>query len=58
MAERAYLNLNSIVNGDIPLTAAYGFGFHLSKPNGRPVMDAEIVKNLGLRPDPPTVCMA
>ena len=56
MVERSYLDLDSIVKGDIPLTAAYGFGFHLSNPKGRPILNAEVVKNLGLRPNPPTVC--
>lgn len=47
---RSYLSLDGILKDDIPPTAAVGFGFHLQ--NSRPVMDADIVKNIGYRPVP------
>ncbi len=50
LRERAYVSLNGVVNNDIPLTTITGFGFHLAQQ--RPVMPAEIVKNIGLRPSP------
>ncbi|KAI9649341.1 hypothetical protein NHQ30_001913 [Ciborinia camelliae] len=50
LADRSYLSLNSIVNGDLPCTATTGFGFNLQK--FRPVGNVEVVKNLGLRPNP------
>ncbi|KAI0013589.1 hypothetical protein F4779DRAFT_613320 [Xylariaceae sp. FL0662B] len=47
---RAYLSLNSILQDDIPPTAAVGFGFqHYSS---RPVIHPDLVKNIGLRPVP------
>ncbi|CZR57237.1 uncharacterized protein PAC_07127 [Phialocephala subalpina] len=49
-AERGWLSLNGIANGDLPLTAIYGFGFNfLGK---RPVSLVKHVANLGLRPNP------
>ncbi|KAI1865792.1 hypothetical protein JX265_008115 [Neoarthrinium moseri] len=47
---RSYLSLDGIAKGDIPPTAATGFGFHLH--GERPVGDANIVKNIGYRPVP------
>lgn len=48
---QGYLNLDGILKGDIPPTAAVGYGF---RPlGGRPVANANVVKNLGLR-DPKT----
>ncbi|KAI1282530.1 hypothetical protein F5Y07DRAFT_411017 [Xylaria sp. FL0933] len=47
---RSYLSLNGIANGEIPPTAAIGFGFH--QIGTRPVVNAEVVKNIGLRPVP------
>lgn len=53
-SERAFLSLDGIVNNDIPLTAVYGFGFHLHEKK-RPVALVKHVKNLGLRSSPPCV---
>ncbi|ORY68418.1 uncharacterized protein BCR38DRAFT_471985 [Pseudomassariella vexata] len=47
---RSYLSLDGIVKGDVPPTAAVGFGFHLQ--GTRPIIDADIVKNIGYRPVP------
>ncbi|KAI0178411.1 hypothetical protein BJ166DRAFT_50503 [Pestalotiopsis sp. NC0098] len=47
---RSYLSLDGVVKGDIPASAAVGFGFH--QHGSRPVMDAEVVKNIGYRPVP------
>lgn len=48
--ERAYLSLDGILDGDIPATAATGYGFHLH--GGRPLADPNIVKELGTRAVP------
>ncbi|CAM1510170.1 Fc.00g005050.m01.CDS01 [Cosmosporella sp. VM-42] len=50
-ADRAYLSLNAVADGEIPPTAATGFGFHLL--GERPVVDANVVRELGLRSAPP-----
>ncbi|KAG4030937.1 hypothetical protein MFRU_010g00670 [Monilinia fructicola] len=50
LIDRSYLSLNAIADDDLPCTATTGFGFNLQK--FRPVGDVEIVKNLGLRPNP------
>ncbi|KAK8901769.1 hypothetical protein ACHAQE_002390 [Botrytis cinerea] len=50
LLDRSYLSLNAIANDDLPCTATTGFGFNLQK--FRPVGNAEVVKNLGLRPNP------
>ncbi|ESZ94571.1 hypothetical protein SBOR_5061 [Sclerotinia borealis F-4128] len=50
LVDRSYLSLNAIVNDDVPCTATTGFGFNLQK--FRPVGKVELVKNLGLRPNP------
>ncbi|QSZ37118.1 hypothetical protein DSL72_009211 [Monilinia vaccinii-corymbosi] len=50
LVDRSYLSLNAIANDDLPCTATTGFGFNLQK--FRPVGNVEIVKNLGLRPNP------
>ncbi|KAI0017352.1 hypothetical protein F4780DRAFT_796531 [Xylariomycetidae sp. FL0641] len=47
---RSFLSLNAVAQGDIPPTAAMGFGFH--RMGTRPVLNANIVKNIGLRPVP------
>ncbi|KAI1430803.1 hypothetical protein GGR50DRAFT_698649 [Xylaria sp. CBS 124048] len=47
---RSYLSLNAIVNGEVPATAATGFGFHFEQT--RPIVDAELMKNIGLRAVP------
>ncbi|TLD05479.1 uncharacterized protein PgNI_09424 [Pyricularia grisea] len=49
-AERSYLSLNGIVNGDVPATAALGFGFHAY--SSRPLYDPNVARNLGLRRPP------
>ncbi|TDZ18747.1 hypothetical protein Cob_v008237 [Colletotrichum orbiculare MAFF 240422] len=51
--QRTYTSLDGVVNGDAPATAVAGFGFHLLKE--RPVSEANIVANLGLRPAPAPV---
>ncbi|RDA86254.1 hypothetical protein CP532_5111 [Ophiocordyceps camponoti-leonardi (nom. inval.)] len=45
LADRAFLSLNAVANGDIPPTAAVGYGFHIM--GERPVFDAELVKTIG-----------
>ncbi|KAJ4424118.1 hypothetical protein N0V82_001166 [Gnomoniopsis sp. IMI 355080] len=49
--QQSFLNLDGVLKGDVPPTAAVGFGFRAL--GGRPVANANIVKNLGLR-DPKT----
>ncbi|KAI0448147.1 hypothetical protein F4803DRAFT_567728 [Xylaria telfairii] len=49
-AGRSFLSLNAIVNGDIPPTAATGFGFDAM--GTWPVADARILRYIGLRPVP------
>lgn len=44
-ADRAYLSLNAIADGEIAPTAAVGYGFHAI--GFRPVVDAEILRNIG-----------
>ncbi len=53
-AERAFLSLNGVANGDIPATAAVGYGFHHA--GERPLASPELVENLGLRPVPLVSC--
>lgn len=53
-AQRSYLSLDGIANDDIPPSAASGFGFHLL--GARPIMDADVLQNLGYRPVP-LVCL-
>ncbi|KAK6851498.1 hypothetical protein PG995_011623 [Apiospora arundinis] len=48
--QRASLSLDGIVKGDIPPTAISGFGFHLQ--GSRPLVDAEVVQNIGYRAVP------
>ncbi|CAG8950159.1 hypothetical protein HYFRA_00008396 [Hymenoscyphus fraxineus] len=48
--ERSYLSLNGIANNDIPMTALTGFGFHTREH--MPYSHPDLVKNLGLRPNP------
>jgi hypothetical protein len=48
--ERTHLSLNATANGDISPSAAIGYGFRqLGK---RPVVDSDVVKDLGLLPVP------
>ncbi|RYP58104.1 hypothetical protein DL769_009108 [Monosporascus sp. CRB-8-3] len=47
---RTYLSLDGILKDDIPPTAATGFGFHHA--GARPVIDADIVKEIGYRAVP------
>ncbi|ROW12466.1 hypothetical protein VMCG_00011 [Cytospora schulzeri] len=47
--EMAFLNLDGVLKGDIPPTVAVGYSF---RRHGRPVADAEIVRNIGLRTAP------
>lgn len=49
-AEKAWLSLDGIVNGDIPPTAAGAYSFHYMQQ--RPVCDALVVSNLGCRAVP------
>ncbi|POR35102.1 Uncharacterized protein TPAR_04693 [Tolypocladium paradoxum] len=46
-ADRAFLSLNAVANGEVPPTAATGFGFHIM--GERPIVDADIIKNLESR---------
>ncbi|APA10942.1 hypothetical protein SS1G_03367 [Sclerotinia sclerotiorum 1980 UF-70] len=50
LLDRSFLSLNAILDDDLPCTAITGFGFNLQK--FRPVAKVEVVKNLGLRPNP------
>lgn len=52
MRDRAWGSIDGIVKGDIPATTLAGYGFRWQ--GARPVADARIVRNLGLRPNPPT----
>ncbi|KAK5629765.1 hypothetical protein RRF57_005480 [Xylaria bambusicola] len=47
---RSYLSLNGIMSGEVPPTVATGYGFHRMK--ARPIVDATIIKDIGLRPVP------
>ncbi|KAI1768759.1 hypothetical protein GGR53DRAFT_351430 [Hypoxylon sp. FL1150] len=47
---RSFLSLDGIANGEIPPAAATGFGFH--RMGTRPVIDLDIMKNIGLRAVP------
>lgn len=49
-AEKAWLSLDGIVNGDIPPTAAGAYSFHYMQQ--RPVCKASVVANLGYRAVP------
>lgn len=49
--ERSFLSLDAVANGEIPATAATGFGFNFT--GTRPVGLVKHVRNLGLRPNPP-----
>lgn len=49
--QQSFLSLDGVLKGDIPPSAAVGFGFRAL--GGRPVSNANIVRNLGLR-DPET----
>ncbi|KAF5020360.1 hypothetical protein F66182_7609 [Fusarium sp. NRRL 66182] len=43
-ADRAFLSLDAVANGEIPPTAANGFGFE--SLGGRPVIDKDVVKGI------------
>ncbi|OIW34111.1 hypothetical protein CONLIGDRAFT_557246, partial [Coniochaeta ligniaria NRRL 30616] len=49
-AEKSWLSLDGIVNGDIPPTAAGAYSFHYMQQ--RPICDASVVSNLGYRAVP------
>jgi hypothetical protein len=49
-AEKAWLSLDGIVNGDIPPTAASAYSFHYMQQ--RPICNASVVSNLGYRAVP------
>lgn len=44
--EVSHVDLDGILRGDIPPTVALGYGFRKS---GRPIADANVVRNIGLR---------
>ncbi|KAF4963331.1 hypothetical protein FSARC_8662 [Fusarium sarcochroum] len=44
-ADRAFLSLNAVADGEIPPTAAAGFGFE--PLGGRPVIEKDVVKSIG-----------
>ncbi|KAI1337825.1 hypothetical protein F5Y15DRAFT_417614 [Xylariaceae sp. FL0016] len=48
--DRAFLSLNGVLSGEIPPTAASSFGF--GRLGTRPIYDANVVKNIGLRAVP------
>ncbi|KAI1801896.1 hypothetical protein F4811DRAFT_555393 [Daldinia bambusicola] len=48
--EKSFLSLDGIVKGDIPATAAVGFGFH--RHACRPIVHPDEVRNIGLRAVP------
>jgi hypothetical protein len=48
--ERCYLSLDAIALGEYPATALTGFGFHYY--GQRPIAPAELVRNIGSRPNP------
>jgi hypothetical protein len=50
LADRSWLSLNGIVNGEMPATAVCGFGFNLARK--RPISKVKHVLNLGLRTPP------
>ncbi|KKY31505.1 hypothetical protein UCDDA912_g08562 [Diaporthe ampelina] len=47
--EVAFLDLDGVLRGDIPPTVALGYGF---RKYGRPIADANIMRNIGLRKVP------
>lgn len=49
-ADRAFLSLSAVANGEVPPTAAAGYSFHLL--GQRPVVDARNLLNIGCRPVP------
>ncbi|KAL7935609.1 hypothetical protein V8C35DRAFT_278624 [Trichoderma chlorosporum] len=49
-ADRAFLSLNAVADGEVPPTAAAGYSFHLL--GQRPVVDADVLKSIGCRPVP------
>ncbi|KAF7549112.1 hypothetical protein G7Z17_g6594 [Cylindrodendrum hubeiense] len=51
-ADRSFLSLTGAAHGELSPTAATGFGFHVL--GERPVVDATILKSIGLRPPPPS----
>lgn len=51
-ADRAFLSLDAVANGEIPPTSVVGYGFLAI--GERPVVGAEILKMIGL-PKPPRV---
>ncbi|KAL7946775.1 hypothetical protein V8C42DRAFT_343707 [Trichoderma barbatum] len=49
-ADRAFVSLNAVANGEVPPTAAAGYSFHLLRE--RPVIDANVLRDIGCRPVP------
>ena len=49
-ADRSFLSLNAVAQGEMLPTAAAGFGFQAI--GERPVIDAEVLRNIGNRPNP------
>ncbi|UKZ79142.1 hypothetical protein TrVFT333_006892 [Trichoderma virens FT-333] len=49
-ADRAFLSLNAVADGEVPPTAAAGYSFHLL--GQRPIVDANVLRNIGCRPVP------
>jgi hypothetical protein len=50
VADRAFLVMGAIADGQLPLTAAIGFGFE--EIGGKPVVSSEVVKRIGQRGPP------
>ncbi|KAI8717791.1 hypothetical protein NCS52_00856100 [Fusarium sp. LHS14.1] len=50
VADRAFLDMGAIADGQLPLTAVIGFGF--KEIGGKPVVSSEIIKRIGQRGPP------
>lgn len=54
-ADRAFISINSVANGDLLPTAVVGFGFGIL--GRRPIIPVKHIRNLGLRPSKPAVSL-
>lgn len=54
-ADRAFLSLDAVANGEIPPTAAAGFGFEAL--GGRPVIDKDVIKSINEHRSKVRTCM-
>ncbi|RSL47148.1 hypothetical protein CEP54_013529 [Fusarium duplospermum] len=53
VADRAFLDMGAIADGEIPVTAAIGLGFE--EIGGKPIVSSEVVKRIGQRGPPPKI---